>query len=87
MYCGNDIWFYFYFLNSDYPPTYELDYQHIGLTIEENSKLLLEDTVSFFNLEFYIVPKVELPTAPIENWFLQNNCPIALSERIYYEPK
>ena len=83
---GNDIWFYFYFLNSDYPPTYELDYQHIGLTIEENSKLLLEDNASFFNLEFYKVPKGELPNSTNRKLVFTKQLPIALSERIYYEP-
>ena len=56
---NSDIWFYFYFLdNGDYRKG--LDYSLIGITPQENAKMLKQSTESFFRLEFF--------KTPIKNW-------------------
>jgi hypothetical protein len=56
---NSDIWFYFYFVdNGDYRKG--LDYSLIGITPQENAKMLKQSTESFFRLEFF--------KTPIKNW-------------------
>jgi hypothetical protein len=52
----SDIWFYFYFLNNSNTYANGLDYNYVGISPEENAKLLKHTVKSFFRLEFYTTP-------------------------------
>jgi len=84
-----DIWFYFYFLNpntNDY--TNGLDYSHIGLTPQENAKLLKATSESFFRLEFYKTPikgnTYEAPNRYNRRLVFAKNLSLPLGEKIFY---
>ena len=53
-----DIWFYFYFYNGLVTPTHTggLDYSLVGISPQENAKMLKQSTKSFFRLEFFKTP-------------------------------
>ena len=83
-----DIWFYFYFLNpntNDY--TNGLDYSHIGLTPQENAKLLKATSESFFRLEFYKTPitgnTYEAPNRYNRRLVFAKNLSLPLGEKIF----
>lgn len=87
-----DIWFYFYFLNpntSDY--TSGLDYSHVGITPQENAKLLKATSESFFRLEFYKTPltsnglSYQPPTRYNRRLVFAKNLSLPLGEKVFYE--
>jgi len=83
-----DIWFYFYFYNNENPPTHigGLNYEYIGLTPEDNTKILREDNDSFFRLEFYKVPEGEDPNSTNRKLVFTKHLPIPLGEKVFYTP-
>lgn len=82
----NDIWFYFYFYDNNDPPVHRLNYEYVGLTPEENAKLLRQSYSSFFRLEFYKVPEGELPNSGNRKLVFTKHLPIPLGEKVYYTP-
>jgi hypothetical protein len=84
----SDIWFYFYFFNNQNPPTHigGLNYEYIGLTTGNNSKILRQDNESFFRLEFYKVPDGQTPNSSNRKLVFTKHLPIALGEKIKYSP-
>jgi hypothetical protein len=83
-----DIWFHFYFYNNENPQTHEggLNYEYIGLTAQENAKILREDNISFFRLEFYKVPENETPNSSNRKLVFTKHLPIPLGEKVSYIP-
>lgn len=56
-----DIWYQFHFLNNQSPKNYNngLNYDLIGISPQENAKLLKHTVNSFFRLEFYTTKRRE----------------------------
>jgi len=87
--CGmtqTDIWYEFYFRNSSGGTTGGLDYELIGLSAEDNSKILKSENASFFRLEFYKVPTDETPNSNNRKLVFTKNLTIPLSESLNYTP-
>lgn len=84
----NDIWYYFYFFNSDEPPTYVggLNYEYVGLSSEQNSIITRSDNTSFFSLEFYKIPSGETISSNNRKLVFTKHLPIALGEKVFYQP-
>lgn len=81
----NDIWFYFYFYNSTGATFNDgLDYNLIGITYEENSKMLKQSTESFFRLEFYKTPNNEPPNRTNRKLVYAKNLSVPLGEKYFY---
>ena len=86
-----DIWFYFYFKNGT-GYTNGLDYSLVGITSEENEKMLKQSTKSFFRLEFFKTPGVisgttlvcEPPTRRNRRLVFAKNLSLPLGEKFYY---
>jgi hypothetical protein len=81
----NDIWFYFYFLTGG-TYTNGLDYNIVGITYEENSKLLRQSTETFFRLEFYKTPNNEPPERSNRRLVFTKNLSLPLGEKYFYTP-
>lgn len=73
-----DIWFYFYFLNNSNTYTQGLDYSYVGITPQENAKLLKQTTNSFFRLEFYTTPFRDT-----QKLVFAKNLSIPLGQKVY----
>lgn len=76
----NDIWFYFYFLSGD---TYVQDYQPVGITLNENTKMLKQSTRSFFNIEFYKTPNDVFPDRINRRLVMTRNLSLPLGEKYF----
>jgi len=85
----DDIWFYFYFY-SDSGTTHNggLNYEYVGLSLQENSKLTVNTNESFFRLDFYKIPTLEDLSLDYFNKKLvfTKNLRIPLGEKIYFKP-
>jgi len=85
----DDIWFYFYFY-SDSGTTHSggLNYEYVGLSLEENSKLTINTTESFFRLDFFKIPTLEDSSLDYLNKKLAftKNLRIPLGEKVYFKP-
>ena len=83
-----DIWFYFYFCNTGSPQTHTggLNYEYIGLSAQDNAKILRGKNNGFFRLEFYKVPEGENPNSSNRKLVFTKHLPISLGEKIYYTP-
>lgn len=79
-----DIWFYFYFLDGANSYTNGLDYNHIGITYQENAKMLKQSTESFFRLEFYKTSNDEAPTNLNRRLVFAKNLSLPLGEKQFY---
>lgn len=79
-----DIWFYFYFLDGTNSYTNGLDYNHIGITYQENAKMLKQSTESFFRLEFYKTSNDEAPTNLNRRLVFAKNLSLPLGEKQFY---
>lgn len=79
-----DIWFYFYFLDGTNSYTNGLDYNHAGITYQENAKMLKQSTESFFRLEFYKTSNDEAPTNLNRRLVFAKNLSLPLSEKQFY---
>lgn len=84
----NDLWFYFYFY-SDNGTTHQggLNYEFVGLSSIENSKLTVNTSESFFRLDFYKIPTLSDDTLDYFNKKLvfTKNLKIPLGEKIFYK--
>jgi hypothetical protein len=82
-----DIWFYFYFYNST-GSTFSngMDYSLIGITPEENSKMLKSSTESFFRLEFFKTPNDEIPSRENRKLVFTKNLSLPLGEKYFFTP-
>ena len=85
----DDIWFYFYFY-SDSGLTHNggLNYEHVGLSLDENSKLTVNTSESFFRLDFYKIPILDDLSLDYLNKKLvfTKNLRLPLGEKIYFKP-
>lgn len=84
--CGinqTDIWFHFYFKNG---ATYDggLDYNLIGITSDENAKMLKQTTKSFFRLEFYKTPNGDAPERSNRKLVFTKDLMLPTGEKFYY---
>lgn len=77
-----DIWYNFYFLNSS--GNYSQNYEDVGITMEENSKMLKQSTESFFRLEFYKTNNDASPNQTNRRLVFAKNLSLPLGEKIYY---
>lgn len=73
-----DIWYRFNFLNNSNTYTNGLDYNLVGISPEENSKLLKHTVNSFFRLEFYSTPFRET-----QKLVFAKNLSIPLGQKVY----
>jgi hypothetical protein len=82
-----DIWFYFYFYNLT-GTTFSngMDYNLVGITPKENSKMLKGATESFFRLEFFKTPNDEPPTRENRKLVFSKNLSLPLGEKYFYTP-
>jgi hypothetical protein len=76
----NDIWYYFYLLSGS---TYVQNYETIGITLNENAKMLKQSTETFFRLEFYKTPNNDLPSRSNRRLVMTRNLSLPLSERYF----
>lgn len=81
-----DIWFYFYFIDNNNSYNNGLDYNLVGITSEENSKMLKQSTESFFRLEFFKTPNDEAPTRINRKLVFAKNLSLPLGEKYFYTP-
>jgi len=82
----HDIWYEFYFANFTGGTDGGLNYERIGLSSEENAKLLRSKNTSFFRLEFYKVPVGENPNSKNRKLVFTRQLPIPMGEQVYYTP-
>jgi hypothetical protein len=76
----NDIWIYFYFISGS---TYVQNYEAIGLSKTENSKLTKQLTSSFFRLEFFKTPNDESPNRTNRKLVFAKNIVIPSGEKYF----
>jgi hypothetical protein len=81
-----DIWFYFYFIDNYNSYNNGLDYNLVGITSEENAKMLKQSTESFFRLEFFKTPNDEVPTRINRKLVFAKNLSLPLGEKFFYTP-
>ena len=79
-----DIWYYFHFLDNNNRYTNGLDYSLVGISPEENSKMLKQSTESFFRLEFYKTPNNEPPTRINRKLVFTRTLSLPLGEKYFY---
>jgi len=79
-YSQNDIWYYFYFLDGN---NYVQNYESVGITNSQNSKLTKQSTNSFFRLEFYKTPNDEIPNRDNRKLIFGKNLDLPTGERFY----
>lgn len=79
-----DIWYKFYFLNDNNTYVNGLNYDLVGITPTENSKMLKESTKSFFRLEFFKTPNDELPTKINRKLVFGKNLLLSSGEKFFY---
>lgn len=87
-----DIWFNFYFIDSASGYTNGLDYSLVGITLNENIKMLKQSTESFFRLEFFKTPGVvvnnvltcEPPSRINRRLVFTKNLSLPLGEKYFY---
>lgn len=79
-----DIWYYFHFIGSNGRYDKGLDYSLVGISPEENSKMLKQSTESFFRLEFYKTPNNEPPTRINRKLVFTRTLSLPLGEKYFY---
>ena len=77
-----DIWYSFYFVNAS--GNYSQNYEEVGITFEENSKMLKQSTESFFRLEFYKTNNDSSPNLTNRRLVFAKNLSLPLGERVFY---
>jgi len=77
-----DIWYSFYFLNNS--GNYSQNYENVGISFEENSKMLKQATESFFRLEFYKTNNDTSPNLTNRRLVFAKNLSLPLGERVFY---
>jgi hypothetical protein len=78
-----DIWFYFYFVSGG-TYTNGLEYGLVGITPQENAKMLKQSTESFFRLEFYKTPNNDDPDRINRKLVFSKNLSLPLGEKFFY---
>jgi len=78
----SDILYNFYFLNSS--GNYSQNYEDVGITFRENSKMLKQSTESFFRLEFYKTNHDASPNQTNRRLVFAKNLSLPLGEKIFY---
>lgn len=79
----SDIWFYFYFVTGG-TYTNGCEYSLVGITPQENAKMLKQSTESFFRLEFYKTPNDEDPDRINRRLVFSKNLSLPLGEKFFY---
>jgi hypothetical protein len=79
-----DIWYKFYFIDSNNIYTNGLDYSLIGISPKENAKMTKITTESYFRLEFFKTPNNEPPTRINRKLVFSKNLSLPLGEKFYY---
>lgn len=79
----DDIWFYFYFLDTTNDYTNGLSFTHAGFSYPVLSKALAQSVRSFFRLEFYKTPNDDAPTNANRRLVFAKNLSLALGEKTY----
>ncbi len=77
-----DIWYNFYFLND--LGNYIQNYEAVGISFTENSKMLKQSTESFFRLEFYKTNNDEPPNQTNRRLVFSKNLSLPLGEKVYF---
>lgn len=80
----SDIWYKFYFLDSNNTYDKGLNYELIGLTNEDNYKLLKTVNDSYFKLEYYLTPNNEKPTRLNRKLVFSRSLFIPTGEKFFY---
>jgi hypothetical protein len=78
----NDIWYNFYFLNNS--GNYVQNYEQVGITSNENAKMLKQSTESFFRLEFYKTNNDESPNQTNRRLVFSKNLSLPLGEKVFF---
>jgi hypothetical protein len=79
-----DIWFKFYFIDSNTSYNNGLDYNLVGITPKENSLMTKQTTNSFFRLEFFKTPNDQPPTRLNRKFVFARNLSLPVGEKFYY---
>ena len=86
-----DIWYDFKFIDSTSGYTNGTDYTLVGITVDENAKMLKQSTESFFRLEFFKTPLIsgttyEPPTRINRKLAFAKNLSLPIGEKYFYTP-
>lgn len=76
----SDIWYYFNFLSGS---TYSPNYEFVGISLNENSRMLKQSTESFFRLEFYKTTNDEPPTRINRRLVMTRNLTLPLGVKYF----
>lgn len=79
----SDIWYYFYFASGGTHAN-GLEYSFIGISTQENAKMLKASTESFFRLEFYKTPNNDAPDRINRKLVFSKNLSLPLGEKFFY---
>jgi hypothetical protein len=79
-----DIWFKFYFIDSNERYDNGLDYNLVGITPKENALMTKQSTNSFFRLEFFKTPNDQPPTRLNRKFVFARNLSLPIGEKFYY---
>jgi hypothetical protein len=79
-----DIWYKFYFTDSNGTYTNGLDYSLVGISPKDNALMTKVSSESFFRLEFFKTPNNEPPTRVNRKLVFSKNLSLPLGEKFYY---
>jgi hypothetical protein len=81
-----DIWYKFYFIDSNNTYTNGLDYSLVGIAPKDNANMIKTSTESYFRLEFFKTPNNEPPTRMNRKLAFSKNLQLPVGEKFYYNP-
>jgi hypothetical protein len=84
-----DIWYKFYFIDSNNTYTNGLDYNLVGIEPKDNANMIKTSTESYFRLEFFKTPLIsgttyEPPTRINRKLVFSKNLQLPIGEKFYY---
>jgi hypothetical protein len=79
-----DIWYKFYFIDSNNTYTNGLDYNLVGIAPKDNANMIKTSTESYFRLEFFKTPNNEPPTRINRKSVFSKNLQLPIGEKFYY---
>ena len=84
-----DIWYKFYFIDSNNTYTNGLDYNLVGIAPKDNANMIKTSTESYFRLEFFKTPLIsgttyEPPTRINRKLVFSKNLQLPIGEKFYY---
>lgn len=85
----NDLWFYFYFYGDEVGLTHDggLNYEHVGLSLNDNANLTVNVSESFFRLDFYKIPTTDNKLDFYNKKLVfTKNLKLPLGEKVYFKP-